>query len=286
MSYIKASITTSEYDNNRVNVQQLQSVTQYATNVTVVESQSIYSLSNDFNWSALDNSLEMNYYPDCSNQYALCFLSLIFPFLCPLIPYDYLDEVSVRKSQKLTITDTHIDFEHDMDSCCCFFASNSKVNDHISLDHIWMIRNDASHQKLDLLYGETHISIRGLNSRSYTPKLIKDAIVQRRRRKAQTKPYTIPQITSTFGFQSITLLSQNASIICSDSVIFIDGLGSVKKTGGGWFNGPSQLEFWSPPVGRERSGSGDGPEMTMRFRDEESCTTFKKAVEDTRDSFQ
>jgi len=270
-----------------VNVQQLQPVTQYATNVTVVESQSIYSLSNNFNWSALDNSLEMNYYPDCCGiEYAICcFFSLFLPFLCPLIPCRYLNEVSDRKSQKLTITDTHIDFEHDMDSCCCL-ASNSKVNDHISLDHIWMIRNDASHQQLDLLYGETHISIKGLNRRSYTPKLIKDAIIQRRRKKAQTKPYTIPQITSTFGCQSITLLSQNASIVCSDSVIFIDGLGSVKKTGGGWFNGPSQLEFWSPPVGRQRSGSGDGPAMTMRFRDDESCTTFKKAVEDTRDSFQ
>jgi hypothetical protein len=105
MSYIKA-ITISEYDYkvNQVNVEQLQSVTQYLTNVTVdesqsmnlamnvslVESQPIYSQSNDFNWTAIDNPSEMNYCsndcscPDCtcSFLYILLFLSMSgWPFL-------------------------------------------------------------------------------------------------------------------------------------------------------------------------------------------------------------
>ena len=73
MSYIKP-ITISEYDNivNQVNVEQLQSVTQYVTNLThesqsmnlttnvsLVESQPIYSRSNDFNWTGIDNPSEI-----------------------------------------------------------------------------------------------------------------------------------------------------------------------------------------------------------------------------------
>lgn len=79
MSYIKANMTL----NNKVihvKVEQLQSLAHYATNLTVVESQSmnlatnvrlvesqsIYSRSNDFNWTAIDDPSEMNYCPNFS----------------------------------------------------------------------------------------------------------------------------------------------------------------------------------------------------------------------------
>ena len=276
MSYIKANVT-SEYDNNQMNGKKLQSVTPYATNVTVVESQSIskatnvrmvesqsiHSISNDFNWSASDDPSEMNYNLDWSAK---------------------------LRSQKLKITDTHVDFEH-YDTSCCF---DFKVNHHISLDHIWLIRYYGTIQRLDLLYSkdgnenaQSCVCILGLNKSSNTPKLIKDTIIQRRRRKTQTKRYTIPNITSTS--KKINLISENALITyvyhqadsCVDMVAFVDGLGDIDKTR----ERPS-LEFWSPPVGRPRSDSDDGPEMTIVFRNDESCATFKEAVEDSRDSFK
>ena len=63
-----------------------------------------------------------------------------------------------------------------------------------------------------------------------------------------------------------------------DTVSFIDGLGSIYLAG-------SRLEFWSPPVGRPRGGSKDGPEMLVSFPDDRSCLAFKHAIESSRNSF-
>jgi len=292
MSYIKANVT-SEYDNNQVNVEQLQSVTPYATNVTVVESQSmdlatnvrlieshpIYSHSNAFNWTAIDEPSEMNYDPD------------LFPCLCDFICCMNSDDQVMRRSQKLKITDTHVDYEHNATSCCCLsLLSGHKVKHHISLDHIWMMRYYAPNQQFDLLTfgkgGDKCVSIRGLIKSSNTPKLIKDTIIQRRPRKTQTKSHMIPHITSTFKSETISLIPETNIIDLKNvtkgyfQVAFVDDIGSVDKTAG------STLEFWSPPIGRNRSDSYDSPDMTACFQDDKSCITFKKAVEDSRDSFK
>ena len=322
MSYIKANII-SDYDNfnneQLVNVEQLQSVTQYATNVTVVEAQSInvamnvnlltntnilfenrlielqsiHSRSNDFNWSALDDPSEMNYNP---NRCFYCFLFLI-PQCWPCIPGLYSNDKAVRRSQKLKITDTHIDYEHDARSCpfCCF--SFHKVNYNISLSDIWLIRNNPKWQRLDLLYSKDgkenfQVSLVGIIESSNTPKLIKDAIIQRRPGKAQTKRYTIPNITSTHKSETLSLISENASIVYknetagSDIVAFVDGLGDIYKSGGGWFNEPSRLHFWSPPVGRPRACSRDGPTMIVSFPDKNSCVAFGTVAIASRNSFK
>ena len=74
MSYIKAiTISGNDIKVDQLNVEQLQSVTEYiinvtvdesqsmklATNVSLVESQPIYSRSNDFNWTGIDNPSEI-----------------------------------------------------------------------------------------------------------------------------------------------------------------------------------------------------------------------------------
>jgi len=132
------------------------------------------------------------------------------------------------------------------------------------------------------------VFIRGLKKSSNTPNLIKDAIIQRRPKKTQTM-YVIPQITSSFKSTTISLIPETATITYkneadwyNDTVAFVDSLGSVEKE----LSDRTRLEFWSPPVGRYRSGSGDDPEMIVWFRGDESLTTFKEAVEYSRDSFK
>jgi hypothetical protein len=301
MSYIKA-ITISEYGKkvNQVNVEQLQPVTQYITNVTVdesqsmnlatnislVESQPICFRSNDFNWTAIDNPSEMNYcsnecWPDnCSVYDCDCLQKSIF---IPCFSLCLLNDYALRRSQKLKITDTYVYFEYNI--CCCF-----KVKNLISLDDIWKIRifeyNDNGRKKSFFdLYSKTRaFSILGLNSFN-TPKLIQDTIISRRPRKTQTKPYVIPNITSTLKYGTVSLIPEDACIFYkrlsnSFEVAFIDSLGSVDMT---FESGSSILTLYGQPYYSYPTL------MTLYFEDDDKdklCSTFKKAVEDSRDSFK
>ena len=333
MSYITA-IAISEYDNkfNQVNVEQFhesQSMN-LATNVSLVESQPIYYRSNDFNWTAIDDPSEMNYCqlrkccPRCHNcSFGFCcflliivlhlVLSLSVPIFVFFIVFYILNDNALRRSQKLKITDTHVDFEYNN---CCYF----KVKSLISLDDIWLIRNSVQyyvddHENIVHLYSKDKcVSILGLNSSSNTPQRIIDAIIQKRPRKTQTKPYVIPNITSTLKWRgTVSLIPEDACIRLHDhsfevtfidslrlfpedqcirqhghsfEVAFIDSLGSVDMT---FESGPSILRIF-PPIDHYRSGSNHYPTpMTLYFENDDKdklCSTFKKAVEDSRDSFK
>jgi len=309
MSYIKA-ITISQYDNkvNQVHVEQLQSVTQYvtnesqsmnlATNASLVESQPIYSRLNDFNWTAIDNPSEMNYSqhkccPDNCSVVCCCCCLLIYlallsmPMYIPCIVGYTLNDYALQRSQKLKITDTHVDFEYN--NWCCF-----KVKNLISLDDIWLISNNYYYGKcfFELYSKDKCVSILGLNSSSSTPKLIQEAIIQRRPKKTQTKAYVIPNITSTLQNGTVSLIPEDACIFYKRAfndnfeIAFIDSLGSVDMT----FEWGSSILRISPPVDHYRSGSNHYPtQMTLNFEDDDKdklCSTFKKAVEDSRDSFK
>ena len=312
MSYIKAN-TISEYDNkfNQLNVEQLQSVTQYVTNLThesqsmnlttnvsLVESQPIYSRSSDFNWTGIDHPSEMNY---SHHTTSCCCKSLVLIFLFICIPYSIicipcyvgiiLNDYALRRSQKLKITDTHVDFEYN--NWCCF-----KIKYLISLDDIWFIRREhVKNEHIDMSYFTLHskdkcVSILGLNSSSNTPKIIIEAIIQRRTRKTQTKPYVIPNITSTLKYrETVSLIPEDACIFYERTikyfeVAFIDSLGSVDMT----FESGSSILRIHPSVDHYRSGSNHYPtKMTLYFEDDDKdkmCSTFKKVVEDSRDSFK
>jgi len=122
---------------------------------------------------------------------------------------------------------------------------------------------------------------------SDTPKLIQDAIISRRPRKTQTKPYVIPNITSTLKyFGTVSLIPEDACIRCFFEVAFIDSLGSVDMT----FESGSSILRIHPSVDHYRSGSNHNPTpMKLYFEDDDKdklCSTFKKAVEDSRDSFK
>jgi len=263
------------------------------TNVTAVELQSLVTPTNDFTWSALDNPSDMNY--EIIYEYCCC-VCLFVPILWPFMLGMLLNTQDHLKSQKLKITDTHLDYEHSVwdSSNCCYLGQAVIKRHHISLDHISMIRRNSfepsTGQCLCITYNEDGYnklaSIWGLTKTSNTPKLIKDIIIQRRPKKTQTTPYSIPHITTACMKEStISLIPENASINYktsnTDLTAYVDGLGSIVEHGQG-----SGLDFWSPPIGRSRGGSGDGPEISAYFPDKTSCSIFKYAVEASRDSFK
>jgi hypothetical protein len=89
----------------------------------------------------------------------------------------------------------------------------------------------------------------------------------------------IPNITSTLKYRgTVSLIPEDACIRHSNfEVVFIDSLGSVDMT---FESGSSILKI----VGGNRSDS-----MRLYFEDDDKdklCSTFKKAVEDSRDSFK
>ena len=132
----------------------------------------------------------------------------------------------------------------------------------------------------------------GFVKSSNTPQIIRDVIIQKRPRKVQRTPYTIPHMTSSYKTSTVTLNPATNTVDYTNSyrrkniVAFIDGLGSIDKNGPYFFIKPCQLCFWTPPVGRPRGGSRDSPYFSAVFPDEESCNEFKDAAEASRDSFK
>ena len=90
--------------------------------------------SSIFEWSATDNPSEMNYDTATCN---ICLCALCYPCLWPLVPMMIYKERNFLKSQKIKITDTHFDFEHDTWGCCCFTYPPITYN--ISLDKVLFI---------------------------------------------------------------------------------------------------------------------------------------------------
>jgi hypothetical protein len=275
------------------------SLINFATNVTALDSQ-------DFEWSASDNASDMNYMSVC-NKFCNPLLWLI---QIPFVPCIIYREVAQLKSQKLKVTDTHVDFEHlSLPRCYCCLSSNPPTETyHIRLKDIRSISYSKHKQQLDINYftGEgqlkeqSTIKIRGLLESSNSLGLIKYTIVERRPKQPQTIRYTIPHITNTYKSQTITLNPYHNTVDYKDRekdmVSFIDGLGSVDDEG-------SRLVFWMPSQGRTRVHAPHGftsceicfwddplfehvyqPEMIVYFLDERSCSNFKLAVVASRDS--
>jgi len=219
----------------------------FATNVTAWD-------SHDFEWSASDNASDMNYMSAC---YTSC-NPLLWLIQTPFVPCIIYREVAQLKSQKLKVTDTHVDFEHlSLPRCCCCLSFNPPTETyHIRLKDIRSISYSKHKQQLDINYikgartkKQSTIKIRGLLESSNSLGLIKYAIVQRRPKQPQTIRYTIPHITNTYKSHTITLNPHHNTVDYKgrekDTVSFIDGLGSVDDEG-------SRLVFWSPTVGRTR----------------------------------
>jgi hypothetical protein len=95
---------------------------------------------------------------------------------------------------------------------------------------------------------------------------------------------------------TVSLIPEKALIETSEAserfhgcfqVAFIDSLGTCSVDDSVDLIGKSNttLIIRSPPVGRDISGSDD-PAMVLCFKDDKLCSIFKKAVEDSRDSFK
>lgn len=98
-------------------------------------------------------------------------------------------------------------------------------------------------------------------------------------------------MTQSYKNTTVTLNPVSVSIHCTNHferktvIAFIDGLGDISLYGS--INKTKRLGFWSPPIGRERSGSDDYPDIVADFPvDCVSCTEFKNAAEASRDSFK
>ena len=266
------------------------SLINFATNVTALD-------SHDFEWSASDNPSEITCLPTVPAMVGMFCISFcsgpVFFLVSPCIVHFLYNHWKKVSSQRVKITDTQIDFEHASPRCCCCLNPESKTTYHINLKDVRMIHNISDGLEIKFFVGagkseQTSIRLDGFVSSSNTPGLIKDAIVQRRPKQPQTTRYTIPHITNTYKSHTITLNPHHNTVDYKgkgkDRVAFIDGLGSIDMHQGGRY-ADSRLEFWSPPVGRPRRGSGDSPEMFVRFFDDRSCLAFKHAIESSRNSF-
>jgi hypothetical protein len=269
-------------------------VTTTTTEAAAAISKSMDYRSHDFEWSASDNPSEITYLPKI--MYCLC---ICLFHGSPCIAYAIYNSWKFRSSQRVKITDTQIDFEHISPRSCCCLHPESKRTYHINLNDVRMIHKFSEHLIIYYFVGagkskQSAIGLGGFVDSSNTPRLIKDAIVQRRPKQPQTTRYTIPHITNTHKSQTITLNPDTVSLSVDYNgrfvyVSFIDGLGSIdmqQGVTGDLFAGSHLLRFWSPPVGRPRGGSKDGPEMFVMFPDDRSCLAFKHAVESSRNSFQ
>jgi hypothetical protein len=298
----------NQVKSNDVNVEQLHSVNNYAVNVTAVELHVPPNnvMSNirvdpqlcDFEWSAVNNLSEMNHSPDFW-EIACCTI----PFFLPSTIYNYCQRIQIAQSQKVKINDKHLYYEHINPAyCCCCFLN--PITYQIRLEDIRFISFSVLSKNIIISYFTeinpsilpTTLKIKNFGSRSRTPELIMNIIEKNRPKKLQTKRYTIPYMSISQPDTTFTLNSATATIHFTDhyerktSISFIDGLGDIMKYPSlrRIFNGKRhELSFWSPPVGRERSGSDDYPEMTAEFPDDDVVSTeFLKAAEASRDSFK
>jgi len=237
----------------------------------------------------------MNYMSVCNTSCNP--LLWLIPCCLPLIPlapciiYELYERVASLKSQKLKVTDTHVDFEHLSYACYCFFPFNRPTKTyHIRLKDILSISYFKHKQQLDINYfkgtrtnKQSTIMMRGLLESSNSLGLIKYSIIEKRPKQPQTIRYAIPHITNTYKSHTITLNPNHNTVDYKDkgqdTVSFIDGLGSIYMQRSNCF-ADSRLEFWSPPI-----CSGDGPEITTSFADDRSCLAFKHAIESSRNSF-
>ena len=238
-----------------------------------------------FEWSASENPSEMDY------SGIICFM--LNPFFCLCAP-DFCSLYNEVKSQKLKISDDYLDFEQD---------TYPPTVHHISLDKILLFISTSFYKEslyslvLNLSYYNdvgivTNMSIVGFAENSNTPQIIRDVIIQKRPRKVQRTPYTIPRMTTSYKTSTVTLNPATASVNYTNinhkrkTVAFIDGLGSIEMRGPYDFNKDCSLSFWTPPIGRPRGDSDDPPEFIADFPDKESCNEFKFAAESSRDSFK
>ena len=258
-------------------------------------SQSMDNLSHDFEWSASDNPSEITCLPTCSEIYTSLFICTVFHYfliMSPCIAYNIYNHWKKVPSQRVKITDTHIDFEHTSPRSCCCLNSESKRTYHINLNDVRMIHNTSRQLRIYYYVGpgkirQSSIEIRGLVDSSNISGLIKDAIVQRRPKQTQTIPYTIPHITNTHKSHTITLNPHHNTVDYKDkvkeTVSFIDGLGSIDMQRSCCL-ADSRLQFWR----NDRLPSPDGknrPEMFVSFPDDRSCLDFKHAIESSQNSF-
>lgn len=177
---------------SNVDVELLPSVS-YAMNVTAVELPQNDLMSNikvdlrsyDFEWSASNNSSEMNHSPDFWEIACCC-----IPFFLPSTIYKYCQRIQIAQSQKVKINDNHIYYEHINPAyCCCCFLD--PISYQIRLEDIRLISFSELYKNIVISYFRENnpsiypstLEIKGFARTSLTPQLIMNTIEKNRPKK-------------------------------------------------------------------------------------------------------
>lgn len=256
-----------------------------------------------FKWSAMDNPDDMEYdfyYKNiASNRITIksCCFILCCPWIIPCIPIMKETAKNTIKSQKLTISNTHINFEEKQVGCC-FLCPCTPINKHtILLQDIMSITKSETQLCLDSISADkTFIVVQGCKKSNQILTTIKENIMKYRPEKNQTKEFDIPYLMSSYNdddqtsFVTVDPVIQTLEISITwknydrivEILFYLDNLGTIDQIDNK--KNISALEIWSPPVNRLRS-ENDRCKLRFNFPDKITSQTFLKVLEESRDSF-
>jgi len=256
-----------------------------------------------FEWSAMDNpdNMEYDFYYNnvVSNGINIncCCVILCCPWIIPCIPIMKETAKNTIKSQKLSITSTHINFE-DKQVGCCFLCPCTPINKHtVQLQDIMSITKSETQLCLNSIsVEETLIVVQGCKKTNQILKTIKENIFKYRPKKNQINEFDIPHLTSSYNdndqTSSITVDPEMHTFEINitwkkyerkfEALFYLDNLGTIYQIDDR--RNISALEIWSPPVNRPR-GENDRCKLRFNLPDKVTSQTFLKVLEDSRDSF-
>lgn len=256
-----------------------------------------------FKWSAMDNPDDMEYdfyYKNVvSSRLTIkrCCYILCCPWIIPCIPIMKETAKNTIKSQKLSITNTHINFE-DKQVGCCFLCPCTPINQHtVLLQDIMSITKSETQLCLDSISTDKKfIVVQGCKKTNQILKIIKETIIKYRPKKKQTNEFDIPHLASSYNdndhestitvdpeMQTLEINStwKNSERIF-EALFYLDNLGKIDQIDNR--RNISALEIWSPPVDRSR-GENDRCKLRFNLPDKVTSQTFLKVLEESRDSF-
>jgi hypothetical protein len=201
------------------------------------------------------------------------------------------------KSQKLSITSTHINFE-DKQVGCCFLCPCTPINKHtVQLQDIMCITKSETQLCLySISVEETLIVVQGCKKTNQILKTIQENIFKYRPKKNQINEFDIPHLTSSYNdndqTSSITVNPEMHTFEINitwkkyerkfEALFYLDNLGTIDQIDDR--RNISALEIWSPPVNRPR-GENDRCKLRFNLPDKVTSQTFLKVLEDSRDAF-
>jgi len=202
------------------------------------------------------------------------------------------------KSQKLSITSTHINFEEKQVGCC-FLCPCTPIKTHnILLQDIMSVNKLEIQLWTDSISADEKIIVQGFKKTNQIIKTIEENIIKYRPTKKQINEFKIPHLTTSYHDDdqtSIITIDPDRNMLeirntwlkkidgrTAVKQIFLDNIGTIEQIDN--YRNISTLEIWSPPINRLR-GENDTWRARINFPDKDTSQTFLKVLEESRDSF-